>query len=296
MAGFRELLVQQSLTFSGQLAGQAIRSRRPAEPPRTATVEIERPALRDAEALLQQHRALVDAEKAGVQKPGGNISPTIFGDIEGHDDVKRLLLAALQAKKPVHVLLVGPPATGKSQFLQAIAALPRARYAVGGATTSSGLISYLLEKPETRILVIDELDKADPADLYALYSLMESGKVTRLQHESHEDVKREVWVFAAANSTHLLPEALASRFVRLDLPAYDQAQVEQITQSVLVRREGVTRPRARAIARATAARSRDPRDGVQVARLSREGEPIEPLVAQVTRHPPVSKARPKRLS
>jgi holliday junction DNA helicase RuvB len=280
MAGFRELLIQQSANLSGQLAGQAIRSRRPvySEP----VLEVERPALADAEALLARHRTYVDAEKAGEGVPAEpGIPANLFAEIEGHDDVKRLLRAALGSKKPVHVLLVGPPGSGKSQFLQAIASLPRARYAVGGATSSSGLIGYLLEKPQTRILAIDELDKADPADLYALYSLMESGLVTRMQHGATEEQKRDVWVFAAANGTDKLPPALASRFVRLDLPTYTPEQVEQITQTVLVRREGVSPARAKAIAKATAARSRDPRDGVQVGRLAQETEPIEPLVSQV---------------
>jgi Holliday junction DNA helicase RuvB len=242
----------------------------------------DRPALRHAEEVLAKHKASVAAHTpVGNQVVPPPIPANLFADVEGHDGPKKLLLAALHSPRPVHVLLVGPPGTGKSQLLQDIAKLPSSRYAVGGATTSSGLVAYLLEKPETRFLVIDELDKADPADLYALYSLMESGTVTRLQHGHSELERRTVWVFAAANDTSALPPALASRFVRLDSPPYSEEQTRQITERVLVKREGLSPARAREIAAATAARSRDPRDGIQVGRLAGQRGPIGPVVDQV---------------
>jgi Holliday junction DNA helicase RuvB len=267
----RDTIIQQGSQTVTTLISGAIRGRRTQipEPAR----DQPRPALQAAEELLAQHRAHVDQELHGA--PSGPLLPPaeLFADVEGYDEIKDLFDRALRSEKPVHILLVGPPGSGKSQLLQCVAKLPHSRYAVGGATTSSGLVAYLLEKPGTRYLIIDELDKADPGDLYALYSLMESGMVTRLQHGASEQTTRTVWVFAAANTADPLPPALASRFVRRDLAPYTQEETRRIAERVLVRREGLPKARAAEIARATAARSRDPRDAVQVARLAgRDGD------------------------
>jgi holliday junction DNA helicase RuvB len=276
--GFRDAAINHGAQAVTGWLGHAVRHpKHPFEPP--ANQDEDRPTLRQAEDALARHKA------AGAEAPGGNqpvvIPARLFADVEGHHDVKAILGRALASQRPVHILLVGPPGSGKSLLLQAIATLPRSRYAVGGATSSSGLVAYLLEKPETRFLVIDELDKADPADLYALYGLMESGTVTRLQHGHSELERRTVWVFAAANDDRALPPALASRFVRQPMPAYTQAEARQVMERVLVRREGLSPARAREIADATAARSRDPRDAIQVARLAGKRDPIGPLLDQV---------------
>jgi energy-coupling factor transporter ATP-binding protein EcfA2 len=279
--GFRDTAIDHGARAVTGLLGHVVRhqgpGRRDAEP-----VADERPALSHAEALLAKHKAAaVGSTSTRAQSGPPSIPASLFDQVEDRAGPKQLLTAALHARRPVHVLLVGSPGTGKSQLLQAIATLPGARYAVGGATSSSGLVAYLLEQPETRFLVIDELDKADPSDLYALYSLMESGTVTRLQHGHSESERRTVWVFAAANDASALPPALASRFVRIDFPPYTEAQTREITARVLVKREGLSSARAREIAAATAARSRDPRDGIQVARLAGRRGPIAPLVEQV---------------
>jgi len=275
--GFRDAAINHGAQAVTGWLGHAVRPpKHPFEPPES---EDDRPTLRQAEDALARHKAAATAESAGAQLVV--IPARLFADVEGHEEVKAILGRALASQRPVHILLVGPPGSGKSLLLQAIATLPRSRYAVGGATSSSGLVAYLLEKPETRFLVIDELDKADPADLYALYGLMESGTVTRLQHGHSELERRTVWVFAAANDDRALPPALASRFVRQPIPAYTQAQARQVMERVLVRREGVSSARAREIAAATAARSRDPRDAIQVARLAGKRDPIGPLLDQV---------------
>jgi Holliday junction DNA helicase RuvB len=217
---------------------------------------------------------------AAAQPPP--IGPRIFDGIEGHDDAKRVLLAALKAREPTHVLLVGPPGSGKTQLLQAIARLPQSRYATGPTISRSGIFSYLYEHPEVKRLVIDELDKADEPDRYVLLTLMESGKITRLQHGATEEAERKVSVLAAANDDRELPEALRARFIRVQFRAYTREEARRILERVLERREGLPPARARAIARAVSARSTDPRDGLQVAALTEHGESLEWAVEQVT--------------
>lgn len=287
---YRKIAAEQAARAAAGYAAQRVRdgvSSKPLERP----PQPERPALTAAEQLL--NRADLD--------PGQEIGPDgtvielpfavpgdLFGRIEDREDAKPVLIGALRSKEPVHVLMVGPAATGKSQLLQAIAKLPRSRYAVGGATTSAGLLDYLLDQPGTRNLVIDELDKAETADLYALYSLMESGIVTRLQHDDQVHRIHKVWVFAAANSADKIPDALLSRFVRLDLRPYTPEQLRHINR-VILEREGISPARAAEIAEAAASRSPDPRAARDLGRLVGETEPIGDMVDRV-----IPRAKPPR--
>lgn len=40
-----------------------------------------------------------------------------FRGVIGHTDIKKILNNAIHSKKPVHILLVGPPGTAKTMFL-----------------------------------------------------------------------------------------------------------------------------------------------------------------------------------
>lgn len=54
---------------------------------------------------------------AGLKK---NNEDNIVNNIYSHDDIKQIIHMALEAEKPVHVLLTGEPGCGKTQFLENI--------------------------------------------------------------------------------------------------------------------------------------------------------------------------------
>lgn len=60
-----------------------------------------------------------------------NNEDKIFNNIYSRDDIKQIILMALKAEQPVHVLLTGEPECGKTQFLLK-------------DTTRIGLISQLM--------------------------------------------------------------------------------------------------------------------------------------------------------
>src|SRR5882672_2424976 len=278
MPEYREIVIDQGARTVTSFIANRIRQPKPLKI--DDIPEPDRPALRAAEQLVASGRPS-EGESAGELAAGPPMYVEgMFSQVEDRDSAKLVLKRAIRSPKPVHVLMVGDPASGKSQLLQCCMALPNCRYAVGGATSSSGLIEYLLEKRSTQILLIDELDKADMRDLHALYGLMESGMVTRLQHNATEQYTRRVRVFAAANSAEKLPEALRSRFVEVRLEPYSHEQVRQINR-VIVEREGIAPARAQQIADAAAARSRDPRDARDIARLAGDDAELEPIIEQV---------------
>ena len=59
--------------------------------------------------------------------------------------MKDLFKMAIQAERPVHLLLCGPPASAKSLFMRSLTKLERSYYAVGSSSTKSGIFDYLFE-------------------------------------------------------------------------------------------------------------------------------------------------------
>jgi Holliday junction DNA helicase RuvB len=193
----------------------------------------------------------------------------IFEDIIGHEDVKELLMAALLADKPVHVLLAGPPAPAKSLFLWDIERVcgRQALWLVGSAISKAGLWDMVAER-EPQILLIDELDKMSAADTAALLSLMEGGRLVRAKKGRALDAIVAIRVVAATNRVARLSPELMSRFAMRTLRPYNTAQFHSVVEGVLVHREGITPELAEEIARKLSGNCQDVRDAVRVARLS----------------------------
>jgi Holliday junction DNA helicase RuvB len=182
----------------------------------------------------------------------------------------------------VHVLLVGPPGTAKTEFLLDMKRLWGSHYATGAAMSQAGIVQFLVQRPQATRLLVDDLDKADHDDLWALLELMQSGSVTRMQHDRQEHVERKgLRVFAAANSADKLPEPLLSRFAVLAIQPYTPEEFHSVATRVLQQREGLKPARAAAVADAVGARSQSIRDAVQVGRLAGEYSEIQPIVDQV---------------
>jgi len=153
------------------------------------------------------------------------IPTDLFDFIIGHDEVKNRLFRSIHAEKPVHVLLVGPPATAKSMFLGELARLPFSRFALGGSTRKGGLEDYLLEfRP--RYVVIDEIDKMDMRDMSVLLSLMETGTVARLKKRMRESEQMTTWVMGGANRDTGIWQELKSRFFTVHST---KANIERLT-------------------------------------------------------------------
>jgi len=85
----------------------------------------------------------------------GSMSEDMFKEIYGYEDVKQLFTLSLKSEKPIHILLCGCPASGKTLFLMSLMKLPNSRYYLGGQTSKAGLTEVLLkEKPS--YLILDE--------------------------------------------------------------------------------------------------------------------------------------------
>ena len=151
----------------------------------------------------------------------------LFSVIVGFEDVKTVIKRSLEAKRPVHILLVGPPSTAKSLFLMELSNLPSARYALGGRSSRAGISRFLIEA-RPRYLLIDDIEKMDMKDYSVLISLMETGVVSELLAGRTETIQLKTWVFASANDQSKLPPELRSRFLRLTLHEYGLRSSERL--------------------------------------------------------------------
>ena len=161
----------------------------------------------------------------------------LFDNIVGFEDVKLLFGRAIKAERPVHLLLCGPPSSGKSLFMSSLTRLERSYYAVGSSSTKSGIFDYLFEY-RPRYFIIDEL---------------------------------KTWVFASCNSTDKLLLPLLTRFRDIHFKPYAEEEFVEIVVNVLDREEGIDRDIALLIADGVYNRlkSTNIRECVQIARLAR---------------------------
>jgi len=207
----------------------------------------------------------------------GEIPNDLFDFILGQDNIKNLLLKSINSEKPVHVLLVGPPASSKSMFLGELARLPFSRFTLGGGTSKAGLSDFLLEfRP--RYLIIDEIDKMALTDMGILLSLMESGVIARLKKRMREIETMKTWVFAAANRDERIWPELKSRFFTIHLQEYSEADFISISRAVLMSREKVDPTLASYIASALARHTRDVREAIHLGRLCKTTADVNELL------------------
>ena len=215
--------------------------------------------------------------------------PTVemFSDIVGLDNIKRLVVDVLKADKPVHLLLVGPPASSKTMILEAISERYSVPIILAGTSTKAGLREFIVENKPT-IMLIDELDKiANPLDLSVLLTWMQSQRLTVTMASKRVTVKcpSVCKVIAAANRVDKLPPELLSRFIVVEIKPYTERDVYEICVNVLTRKEGKSREVAEMIARAVVEklRSKDPRDCIKIARLAKRVEDVDRIIETLRR-------------
>jgi MoxR-like ATPase len=194
----------------------------------------------------------------------------LFDEIVGFEDVKDLFKMAINAEKPVHLLLCGPPASAKSLFMRSLTRLERSYYAIGSSSTKSGIFDYLFEQ-RPRFFILDEIEKMNKKDQASLLNLMESGILSELKHNQRRTTQLKTWVFASCNSTDKLLSPLLTRFRVIQFKPYTEEEFVEIVVYVLDREEGIDRDVALIIADGVfnKLRSSNIRECVRIARLAK---------------------------
>src|SRR6187200_637106 len=172
----------------------------------------------------------------------------LFNVIIGHDDVKKLFKLSLSSDIPVHILLVGPPASAKTLFMLECIKLERAHFIVGSQSTKSGMMDYLFQA-RPRYLVVDEIEHMPMRDQTALLSLMETGIIAETKFQKTRSTQLKTWIYATSNSTDRLLSPLLSRFLVLHFRQYKYENFHEVAVHLLCS-QGTTQEMAASIAEA----------------------------------------------
>lgn len=209
-------------------------------------------------------------------------SEPLFDSIVGYTDVKRLFELSFSSEKPVHLLLVGPPASAKTLFMIECMKLERSYFTLGSHSTKSGMIDYLFNQ-RPRYLIVDEIEHMPMKDQTALLSLMETGILAETKFQKTRNTHLKTWVFATSNSTERMLTPLLSRFVVLRFKQYSFGSFQEVCTHILGR-EGIQSDVSTAIAEVvwTKLKSKDIRDCIKIGRLAKTKEDVE-WIAQTLR-------------
>lgn len=180
-----------------------------------------------------------------------SLAPSLYG----HENEKEAVLLAIfgspeevrediTIRGNIHILMVGDPATAKSQLLRSAVELsPRGMYAMGRGATAAGLTAALHKDNDTGeweisagvlvladegIAAIDEIEKMREEDRVMIHEAMEQQTVSIDKAGYHVQMKARTAVIAAANPSlgrydqyksvfENLPKFPPSLFSRFDL-------------------------------------------------------------------------------
>lgn len=222
----------------------------------------------DQQALL---RGLLDAGEAGGRRTLTGPGPASLAGLDGLHAraphmaevtalVRRHLRAAIAMGLPTSlpaIMLLGEPGTGKTWFMQRLAAvlgLPFRRYSMSGQSLADGLVGayptwrnaqpglvakcLLAERVANPLVLVDEVDKAgshqleDP--LRAFYDLLEPEGARTFTDEYlgfPMDAARVLWMLAG-NDLAPLPVPILDRLTVISVPSPDEAHLRAVVASV----------------------------------------------------------------
>ncbi len=193
----------------------------------------------------------------------------LFNNVYGCDDVKRLFRMALESNHNSSILLIGPPASAKTLFLQSLMKLKRSHFIDCSNASKSGVIDYVfVNKP--KYLLLDELDKLSRKDQTFLLNLMETGIVSETKFGKTRKIEMKTSVIATSNNVEKIIEPLQSRFFVVKLRAYTYEQFNDIAIRLLtMNRYNIDEEIAEATIEVVWRTSRNIRDTIKIAKMAK---------------------------
>ncbi len=95
----------------------------------------------------------------------------------------------------------------------------------------------MIAKPDTKYLLIDEIDKMKRDQVTVLYNVLETGRLTSTKKNFTFDQMFEgLRVFATSNSRERMPKPLVSRISTLVVPEYNFDEFQEISRRLLRKR------------------------------------------------------------
>ncbi|WP_458721188.1 AAA family ATPase [Candidatus Nitrosocosmicus sp. R] len=224
-------------------------------------------------------------EERLIEKNTKESPETLFANIVGYEDIKKIFNYAFNSSLPVHILLVGPPGSAKTLFLMECMKLSRSYFTLGSHSTKAGMLDYLFNN-RPKNLIIDEIEYMAIKDQAALLSLMETGILSETKYEKTRKSIMRTWVFASCNDEKKLLTPLLSRFFVLYFRKYDYATFEKIANHILAIECNMDFEVSTLIAHLVwnKLKSRDIRDCIKIGRICNNKEDVYMIVKTLIRY------------
>lgn len=208
-------------------------------------------------------------------KEHNNENLSLFENIIGYDDIKKIFKMSLISDKAVHILLVGPPASAKTLFMLEFLKLERSYFTLGSHSTKAGMIDYLFDY-RPRYLLVDEIEHMPYKDQTSLLSIMETGILTETKSQKTRSTQLKTWIFATCNNKEKLLSPLVSRFIIFHLKPYNRDKFIEVSNGILVKND-IPYDLANEISHVVwnKLKSRDIRDCIKISRLAKTIEDVE---------------------
>jgi len=223
------------------------------------------------------HKTLVTAVDYEKEEKELLDSDDFFEYIIGYNDIKKFLKMSINTDEPVHILLIGPPASAKTMFIRSMMTkLNNSYFTDGGNSTKAGMLEYIFDN-KPKYLLIDEIDKMSTKDQTFLLNLMETGIASETKHGKIRSEVLKTWVIASSNNISNIIPALRSRFFIIELEPYSYEQFSQITMRLLTEQHKVKEEVAKAAADMVWNRleSRNIRDCVRIGRMAKSVQDVD---------------------
>lgn len=143
----------------------------------------------------------------------------------------------------IHVLLVGPPGTGKTEIRNWVRKTWPTAVGIGPKSSEAGLkgdasgediTPGALNMAHDSMLCIDELDKFSKSERDALYEAMSEGSYQITQGEHRKELLAEVRTIATANSLDPFKPAIRDRFdAVLELDEYGAEETAEVSDHLM---------------------------------------------------------------
>jgi len=188
-------------------------------------VELAEKEIEEIEISKEDEKKILELAKQPdiYEKLVNSLAPSIYGNKEIKEAILLQLFGGTPAELPdgihirgdIHILLVGDPATAKSQLLKLSSRLiPRSRYVSGKGVTGAGLISTVRKDEFTGgwvleagalilcnkgMLAVDEFEKMDREDMVAMHEALEQGTVSIAKASIVATLPAQTSILAGAN-------------------------------------------------------------------------------------------------